>query len=312
MLNPVHLRTLGVVLTTGSFADAARQLGYAPSAVSQQMSALERHLRLTLFEREAHAIRPTAAAAAVAERALPALGALRRLDEDLLLLAQGTIGLFRVGSFPTASHRLLPAALSTLRHRRPGVDVELDEAEPYTLIRSLEAGDLDVALVYTYGTVAPHWAHGHVLDAILDEDLVLLRRPAKPGDARVLPPVSSLADFAGSTWVATRPGTQGAAALGRLCRDGGFEPAIRYRSNNYGVLQGLVAAGMGVGLVPALGLDDDSAVAVQKVAHPEAHRTVSATFSPTVPPDLAEVFTDALRRAASLLLGEFVRLGSDR
>ena len=63
MLDPLHLRTLTTVLQTGSFAVAARQLGYTPSAVSQQIAALERAVRLPVFERGARSVRPTPAAA---------------------------------------------------------------------------------------------------------------------------------------------------------------------------------------------------------------------------------------------------------
>lgn len=309
MLNPVHLRTLGVVLAAGSFADAARRLGYTPSAVSQQISTLERQLRLTLFEREAHAIRPTAAALAVAERAVPALGALRAMDDDLRALAGGTIGRLRIASFPTASERLLPAALSTLRRQRPRVEVELDETEPHASMQLLEAGEIDVALVYTYGTMTPRWARGHRLEPVLEEDLLLISRPELPGaPADVPPPLVGLEDFADATWITTREDTLGADAMERLCRDGGFEPSIRYRSNNYGVLQGLVASGLGVALVPALGLVDPTTVVARSIADPQARRRVSVVASPTVPTDLAEAFVAALRKAASRLTGEFVRM----
>ena len=68
MLNPLHLRTLSVVLRAGSFAAAGRQLGYTGSAVSQQMVALEAESGLTLFLRGAHGIRPTPAAEMLSER----------------------------------------------------------------------------------------------------------------------------------------------------------------------------------------------------------------------------------------------------
>jgi DNA-binding transcriptional LysR family regulator len=300
MLNPVHLRTLGVVLAAGSFADAARRLGYTPSAVSQQISTLERQLRLTLFERDAHAIRPTAAAQEVAERAVPALGALRALDEDLRMLAGGTIGRFRIASFPTASERLLPTALSALRRQRPRVEVELDEAEPQRSMRMLEAGEIDLALVYTYGTVAPRWARGSSLMPIVEEPLLLVSRPDRPhAPARPRPPLVGLADYESATWIATREDTQGAAAMDRLCRDSGFEPHIRYRSNNYGVLEGLVSSGLGVALVPALGLSETTTVVRQPLASPEARRRVSLVAAPSVPRDLTDVFLAALRRTAA-------------
>ena len=309
MLNPVHLRTLGAVLTSGSFADAARRLGYTPSAVSQQISALERQLRLTLFEREAHAIRPTAAALAVAQRATPALGALRTLEEDLRLLAGGTIGRLRIASFPTASARLLPSTLSALRRQRPGVEVELDEAEPQTTMRLLESGEIDIALVYTYGTLTPRWLREHTPTPILEEDLLLISRAERPGACvGLLPPLAGLAELAGATWIAPREETLGAATLDRLCRESGFEPVVRYRSNNYGVLEGLVAAGLGVALVPALGMSGSARVAQRSLSSPEARRRVLLVAAPSVPAELTQVFASALRKAASGLADDVVRV----
>lgn len=312
MLNPTHLRTLEAVLTSGSFADAARHLGYTPSAVSQQVASLERQLRVTLFEREAHAIRPTAAALTVAERAVTALGALRTLDDDLRLLAEGRIGRLRVVSFPTASERLLPGALSTLRRQLPRVEVELDEAEPPTAMRLLDAGEADVALVYTYGATTPRWAREHELVPVLEEDLLVITGPDRPGSvdedsARL----DGLGDFARATWVATRSDTLGAATLVRLCQDSGFEPDVRFRSNNYGVLHGLVASGLGVALVPAISLDRRTDVVARPLADPAARRRVSVVVSPSVPDELVEALVGALRRAASRSGSVHVRV-SDR
>lgn len=309
MLNPTHLHTLGVVLASGSFAHAARRLGYTPSAVSQQVASLERQLGVTLFEREAHAIRPTAAAMTVAERSLPALGALRTLEDDLQLLVEGKVGRLRVVSFPTASELFLPMALTTLRRQRPRVEVELDEAEPPQAMRMLDAGEADVALVYTYGTMVPSWARGHDLIDVLEEDLLLITRPERPGSGGAASDrLDSLHDYAGATWVATRQDTLGAATLVRLCRDSGFEPDVRLRSNNYGVLGGLVASGLGVALVPATVLDRRTDVMARGVSDPMARRRMSVVVAPSVPDDLAAGFVAALRRAASRSGSAFVRV----
>lgn len=120
--------------------------------------------------------------------------------------------------------------------------------------------------------------------------------------------LSDLAGLAEETWIATRADTQGAATVGRLCRLAGFEPDIHFRSNNYAVLQGLVAAGMGVAIAPALALEEHAVIWARRVADPEATRTVSVVFSPGVPRGLAEVFTTALRRAGARLLGDFVHM----
>jgi DNA-binding transcriptional LysR family regulator len=89
MLDPLHLRTLTTVLQTGSFAVAARQLGYTPSAVSQQIAALERAVRLPVFERGARSVRPTPAAALLAVRGQEVLAALGVLQDDLRAFAEG-------------------------------------------------------------------------------------------------------------------------------------------------------------------------------------------------------------------------------
>ncbi len=108
MLNPVHLRTLATVLRCGSFADAARQLGYTPSAVSQQISTLERQLKVALFERDARSIRATPAAEFIVENSSAALGSLRTLEDDISLLLGGVIGRIRVGSFPPRASNSFP------------------------------------------------------------------------------------------------------------------------------------------------------------------------------------------------------------
>src|SRR3712207_3482572 len=153
MLNPLHLRTLTTVLQTGSFALAARRLGYTPSAVSQQIAALERAARLPLFERAARSIRPTPAATYLAAHGQEAIGALGSLQEDPGGLAEGTSGTVRLGSFPTASEHLLPTALASLAVSHASVEVLLDEGEPVELAPRVHDGDLDLALVYRYTRV---------------------------------------------------------------------------------------------------------------------------------------------------------------
>lgn len=309
MLNPTHLRTLRAVLDSGSFADAARHLGYTPSAVSQQVSALERQLHVTLFDREAHAVRPTPVALVVGERALAALGALRVLEDDVQQLSSGRLARLRVISFPTASERLLPAALSTLRRELPRVDVELDEAEPPTAMRLLGGGEADVVLVHTYGTARPRWAQGHDLVPVLEEDLMVITPAARPGDGlRVADRIHDLGDLAGATWVATKQDTWGAATLARLCRDSGFEPDVRLRSNNYGVLQRLVASGLGTALVPAISLDRRADVVARAVDDPAARRRVSVVVSSAVPAALSADVVGAVRRAAAKVGSDHVRV----
>lgn len=249
MLNPQHLRTLVLVVRTGSFADAARQLGYTGSAVSQQISALERAVKLPLFERSARSVRPTPAAVLLAERAQDALASIVSLEDELMLMREGQVGRLRIGSFPTASQRLLPLVLAAFLADRPLVEITLDEAEPDELIVDLEDGKLDIALIYRYDLVPQRWSKSLPKRVLFDEDLVLLLPEGHP---LIRSPGLRLHDLAAEKWISTREGTAGATCLTRMCAAQGFAPTVVVRSNDYDTIHGLVRSGLGIALVPAL------------------------------------------------------------
>lgn len=297
MLNPLHLRTLAVVIETGSFANAARQLGYTASAVSQQIVALERASGSTLFEREAHSVRPTAGARFLAERGHDVLASLDTLELDVRAMARGRLGRLRLGSFATASARLLPGSLAALAAALPQVEVRLDEGEPDELVPALLEGRLDLALVYRYDLVPRPVPEGLVDVPLLDEDLLLLLPAGHPRCSRR--PVA-LADLADEIWVASREGSDGAACLLGLCAAAGFQPRIDLRSNDYGVVQGLVGAGLGIALVPALGHQQSADVHAARLTGRRRLRHVSALHrrantNPLVPHVLS-VVREAVRR----------------
>jgi DNA-binding transcriptional LysR family regulator len=295
MLNPVHLRTLAMVVRTGSFAEAARRLGYTGSAVSQQISILERQLRTPLFERDAHSITATPAAAFIASRSGAALGALQALEDEISLLADGAVGRLRLGSFPTASERLLPDTLSAFKGSHPLIDVHLDEAELEELMPLLESREIDVALVYRYSLVPKPWPKTVITHRVICEDLLVVRNGNDAGEE---PGVVDLPGLADQTWISTRDGTAGAAVLRHLCRGQGFEPAVSYRSNNYSVIQELVRAGLGIALIPALGYRSTPGLRVDRIRGSTAFREVLVATSPGVSELLVEALVDCIRGAA--------------
>jgi DNA-binding transcriptional LysR family regulator len=298
MLNPVHLQTLATVMRTGSFADAARQMGYTASAVSQQVSSLERQLKVTLFERDAHSIRPTAAAEFIVSRSGVVLGSLRSLEDDVNLLLGGVIGRLRIGSFPSASERLLPSALSAFAVAHDRIDVGLDEGEPHELLPLLQARELDVAVVYRYGLVPMPWPRGLRTHRLITEDLLLVLPLDHPQAGHDVVDVAELAE---ETWVSTRNGTAAATMLRQLCRSHGFEPSVSYRSNNYAVIQGLVRAGMGIAIVPALGYLSQEGTAAVRVESKAGHRDVFLASSPVSPTPLVDAIAAVLHDASAEL-----------
>ncbi|MFE4544273.1 LysR family transcriptional regulator [Arthrobacter sp. NPDC056727] len=280
MVNPLHLRTFIVVLRTGSFAEAARSLGYTGSAVSQQISCLERSVKMVLFERDAHGIRPTSSAGFLAERAQSVLAAFASFEEEVKAMSEGNFGQVRLGSFPTASQQLLPSSLATFARTHGDVGIDLDEGEPEALIPLLLDRDLDLAIVYHYDLAPQAWPKTLKAEPLLHEELILLLPPGH----RFTDAGTSLADLEKETWVATGERTSGARSLRRACAAAGFEPEVHYRSDDYDVIRRFVATGLGVALVPALGHAAGSVGTATIIDLPVRRHVVALHASSTINP----------------------------
>src|SRR4029453_15972271 len=174
MLNPLHLRTLSVVLRTGSIAAAGRHLGYTGSAVSQQMKALDTHTGPVVVWAGAQGVEPTAEAHLLSERAIETLGALATLQEAVRDIAAGTRGRLGLGSFPTASEVLIPRALARFGREFRDVEVRFEDGEPHQLVTRLLEGGVDVIVVFPYDLVPQSWPPGVARTPLLTEPVRLL------------------------------------------------------------------------------------------------------------------------------------------
>jgi DNA-binding transcriptional LysR family regulator len=294
MLNPLHLRTLIVVLRTGSFAEAARRLGYTGSAVSQQMAALERSVKMSLFERDAHGIRATPAAGFLAEKAQDVLTAFGAFEDEVRAMSEGHAGRVRLGSFPTASQKLLPLALSAFVQAHENVKIELGEGEPDKLVPLLLDRDLDLALVYHYDLVPHSWPRALKSAPLLSEELMLLL----PKGHRVEGQEISLAELKDESWVSTGERTPGARSLRRACAAAGFEPEIHFRSDDYDVIRGFVRSGLGIAVIPALAHVPSDDISTARITDLHVRRHVLALYPPTAVNPAVEGAVAAFRTAA--------------
>lgn len=304
MLNPVHLRTLVEVVKAGSFAEAARRLGYTSSAVSQQISAFERAVGVTLFEREAHSIRPASAALLIADRGGELLAAFDGFEHEVKAMVQGLRGRLRIGTFPTASARIVPRALARLQAELPGAEIRLDEAEPDDVLPLVLTGELDLALVYAYDLVPRTWQEELTVVPLLDEALLVLvpaEHPAAKNNVK-------LEDLKDERWIASRDGTSGATCLTRLCAAVGFAPRIVFRSNDYEVVQSLVGAGVGVALVPALGYKGLPGTHAMPLRHKPLRRHVHVLHRTANTNPLLRNAVNALREVCQHTAGEYLSL----
>lgn len=269
MLSPIHLRTLQAVLTSGSFAEAALALGYTPSAVSQQMSALERATGLTLFERLPRSVQPTSAARYLVTAGTDIVLSLRSLERDAKALAAGEQGEIRLGSFATASARILPPALAAFTSAYPRVDVRLDEGEPEDLLPVLLDGPLDIVLAYADSDRAA-WPRSLAVVPLLAEERLLLLPPGHPARHHDKP--VDLRELSDATWVTSAH----APSLIRLCASVGFEPRMAFCTNDFSTVCAFVQAGLGVALMPELAYPLDAALPPLRVVPNPPQRHIHA------------------------------------
>lgn len=275
-LDLAGLRTIRAVADAGSFTGAARALGYSQPAISQQVRRMEARLGTALVERTGRAVRLTEAGQVVARHAATALTSLAAATEEVAALAGLRAGRVRLVAFPSATATIVPRALRLLRDLHPGVTVRLVEAEPPESLALLRTGECDVVLTFAYGDRGAEDLGGLAVTPLLRDPLQVVVPPGHPAANGSTVSLRQLAD---QTWIAGCPRCRG--HLLALCAAAGFTPNIAYETDDYVAVLGLVAAEMGVALLPALVLGPAGAHAVvTRPLTPASEREVVAVTSP--------------------------------
>ncbi|MEY2232052.1 LysR substrate-binding domain-containing protein [Streptomyces sp. BF23-19] len=315
MLDVRRLRLLRELARRGTIAAVAEALTFSPSAVSQQLSVLEREAGLPLLERTGRGVRLTPAGQNLVRHAEAVLERLEQADADLAEARGGLAGALRIGAFPTATRAIVPAALIALARRHPGLEPMVSETDPAAVAHALRAGDLDVALVHEYDFVPAEPEPGLATEPLYGEAMYLAAPAAEAPDPsetrpREAPDPSGGSDqgavlrtHARAPWITATPGTLCHAMTVRACQAAGFTPRVRHQVDEFATVLALVAAGQGVAVVPQLGVTgpDDPAVRLTRLlmerrtilafrsgagAHP-AVAAFGAALRAAVPPDLA-------------------------
>ena len=249
MLDVKRLKVLREVAAQSSFSAAAEKLGYTQSAVSQQIAALEREAGATLIERNPRGLRLTDAGEALVRHAEGILARLADAEEELQAIAGLRGGRLRMGSFPTAGATLMPKAIAEFNRRHPEVELSLAEADPFESLPRLRAGELDLVLVDdTSGVLDQDEVD---FEHILDDPLHIALPPDHPLTKRQR---LRFEDLAEEPWIQPTQACACSRHAEAACAKAGFEPRVAYESDDFGVVQGLVAAGVGVALIPELAL----------------------------------------------------------
>lgn len=302
MINPIHLKTLLEVVRRGSFAAAATTLGYTASAVSQQMSALERDTGITLFTRNARSVLPTDAAIVMSRHASKVL-----TDIDALLAASArtevsTATELRLGIFPSLASSVLPRLLRSKEWPDLGINVHVSVGEPQQSIAGLRAeGEIDLALVYQVGQSGLAWPHTINRQWIGDDNF----RVVLPKSWGIRPgAVVAAAQLSDMPWIMHHPGTSDATVIERLFASCNIHPRVAAYSDDFNASLQLASVGLGAALVPELALlnrPDD--VVVLDVPEIRLARNIFALIINDKRTAKIEVFLDQM----SAILGEITR-----
>ena len=246
LVDPRRLLVLDAVGRHGSLAGAARSLSLTPSAVSQQIAALERECGVQLLERSARSIRFTDAGQRLVTRAASLRDLLDHARADLATLRGAERRGLSLGIFESVARRFLSGALKRFGETHPHVAVKVHELEPEPALGLLRRGELDVAVTHSYSLSPLAIPDGFVRTAVGDDPLVIVTTADAPSPSRL----SSLSD---APWIG--PDSEYCRqTLLQACRRAGFEPRIESTVSDYRLAEQLVAAGFGVALAPSLAL----------------------------------------------------------
>jgi DNA-binding transcriptional LysR family regulator len=300
---------LSEVVGRGSFSAAAEALSYTQSAVSQAIARLEAETGATLVIRDRAGVRPTAAGSTLVEHAETILAQVEAAEADLAAVLGVRGGRLRVASFPSAGATLMPLAVATFRERHPGVSLTLAEGEPEEIAPRLRVGEFDLALLFEFPGARERPGAGLRTVTLLEDPMHVALPADHPLAAK---PALALADLRHQEWVQTSAASPCARHVVRSCLAAGFEPNVTFESDDYETVQGLVAAGVGVALIPRLALTRvRSGIVVRALAPRSPARTVvAATMTgPGVAPaaetmirvlaDVAQRYTDAPQSEAA-------------
>jgi len=250
MLNVNRMRILREVASRGSIAAAAEALYMTPSAISQQMSVLEREAGVELLDRSHRKVRLTPAGERLVARTEQVLAVLEEAQAELAAVAGGLAGRLSICAFPTAARAIMVPALELIRRANRGIELRVSDLEPEESIPALKIGEMDVVVTYEFDHLPTPKDPGV-------ERIVLMREPmyvAMHRDHRAADGPLRIADLASEQWVVGRDGSPFLEVQVRVANEAGFEPNIHFHSNDYQVILAAVQADLGIALVPPLAM----------------------------------------------------------
>jgi DNA-binding transcriptional LysR family regulator len=283
------------VATRGSFSEAAAALSFTQPAVSQQIARLERELGTRLLARNARGVTLTPAGEVLLRHAEAMLAQLREAEAEVQAVAGVERPRLRVGAFASAAASIMPPALAELRSAHPGAAVTMRVAEMPESLDALRTGELDLSVIID-SERAPLELPADIAVADLFDDPFLAALPYShrlAGRGAI-----ALAELGDEEWMVTGVANScpDTTIVLDACREAGFRPQASFSSDDYGAIQGMVASGMGVAMIPSLALvNPREDIAIRPLRGTSLKRRVRAAVAADRPSALADALLEILR-----------------
>lgn len=288
-----RLRVLRELAERGTVAATAEALAFTPSAVSQQLSVLEREAGVPLLEREGRRLALTDAGRTLVAHADAVLAQLEAAEAELEAASQEVAGTLRVAAFSSFARSVLPRVTAAmLSHER--LDVHVRDAEPQDSLPLLRLGELDVVLAQRFPYVPRELGPAFHVVELFDDPLHLATGPGHH-DAP-----TRFAALAGRPWVAGHPGTSCHEVVVHACHAAGHEPRIVAFSNDFAVVSALVAERVGIALIPEIAHDQaPPSVRLRPLDPPLSRQVLAVVRSGAQRRPAVATFLDELRTACA-------------
>jgi DNA-binding transcriptional LysR family regulator len=281
MLSLVHLQVLAAVARSGSVTAAAKELHYSQPSVSHHLARLEAATGTKLVQRVGRGIRLTPEGQLLAGRAAEIVGRVDAATNELAAQVGLRSGRVRLAGFQSALSTIVPTAAAALASTHPGIELSLTDVHPVEALRMLRGGECDVALIFRYSDT-PVEDEGFRLVHLTEDPMYLVSKRSE----------DQVAEHRGSAWIGGCERCR--AELVTVCERSGFTPRIAFVSDDMVVMQALVAAGMGVTILPGLALRAHRTAGIHTTAltgHPRQIYAVTYGDPPDPPATTALITT---------------------
>ena len=309
MIDPNHLRTLRALADHGTVVAAAETLHLSPSAVSQQLNSLARTTGCTLLEKRGRGVVLTQPAKILLEHADAILERFEQAESDMRSYQQGDAAVLRIGGFSSVLQSFVSEAVSTALHRNPGWSIQIDEVESEESMAMLLDRELDVSVVM----IAPNrplLADRRIsLEPLLADTYRAVVPAVHPLGA--LDELDRLSRLAYEPWVLSRHWTSTHEIVMAACAVAGFQPRAAHNTTDFAASVAMVGHGLGVSVIPMLGLPRIVPDAVKilpiRVDPPTRHIAVAVRSGSAQPGSPLAQFRALLKQTVSYL-GEPITL----